>query len=85
MISLDLQINTMTLIKFFVKFVIIIILIWLAAVITPKLSKKTDKTLEKAKKNKKNNSSTEENIYKTDVFGASYENTDKKNEKNEEK
>ena len=85
MTYLDMQIEISTLLKFLGKFVFIIVFIWLMAVITPKLSGKTDKAIKKFKKNKKNNSSNEENIYKTDVFGAYVEEkkTDKKtDEKN---
>lgn len=87
MTYLDIQIEVATLLKFLGKFVLIIVFIWLMAVITPKLSGKTDKAIGKFKKNKKNNSSNEENIYKTDVFGASVEEkkptkkTDEKNHK----
>ncbi len=85
MTYLDMQIEISTLLKFLGKFIFIIVFIWLMAVITPKLSGKTDKAIKKFKKNKKNNSSNEENIYKTDVFGASVKEkkTDKKtDEKN---
>jgi hypothetical protein len=77
------EINVSTLIWFLIKFVLIIVLIWVMAVLTPKIAKFID---EKKKKNSKSDNLRDDNIYKTDVFGASYkedvEAKKKKNKKN---
>lgn len=69
-----------TMIKFAVKCIILLLLVCVIAFLTPVLAKYTDKIINKFKSRKNN-----DELYKTDVFGASYSEDLKNNNKKKEK